>query len=69
MKKYLSLLKASMSYDMNIFKYTNKNMKGYAKNLFPLFLALVVMFSIGTRLTISIPTKFRKTSVTGLSHS
>ena len=23
MKKYLSLLKASMSYDMNIFKYTN----------------------------------------------
>ena len=48
MKKYLSLLKASMSYDMNIFKYTNKNMKGYAKNLFPLFLALVVMFSIGT---------------------
>ena len=48
MKKYLSLLKASMSYDMNIFKYKNKNMKGYAKNLFPLFLALVVMFSIGT---------------------
>ena len=48
MKKYLSLLKASMSYDMNIFKYTNKNIKGYAKNLFPLFLALVVMFSIGT---------------------
>ena len=48
MKKYLSLLKASMSYDMNIFKYTNKNMKGHTKNLFPLFLALIVMFSIGT---------------------
>ena len=42
MKKYLSLLKASMSYDMNIFKYTNKNMiKNHKRtiNTSPVFLS------------------------------
>lgn len=46
MKK--SLLKAILSQDMNIFKYgKNRNKKKYKRILFPLFLIITLMFTIG----------------------
>ena len=46
MKKLHSLIKACMSNDMSLFKIKTKNRK--ASVLFPLFLALYLMFIIGT---------------------
>lgn len=49
MKKFLSLLKAALSQDMNIFRYkTNRDSSKLKKVLFPIFLFLVVAVAIGT---------------------
>lgn len=45
--KLLSLLKAVLSEDMNLFKYQTKS-KGIFKILFPIFLFILVSFSLGT---------------------
>ena len=46
--KTLSLLKAALSQDMNMFKYkTAKNSSKLTKLLFPVFLFIIVCFSIG----------------------
>ena len=47
MKKMFSLLKATMSQDMDLFKFKTKSHKQTNKLLFPIFMALVLMFSIG----------------------
>ena len=49
MKKTISLLKAVLSQDMNLFKYTaKKNASKTKKLLFPIFLFALISFSIGT---------------------
>ncbi len=49
MKKFVSLLKAMFSQDMNIFKYkTNRNSSKIEKILFPLFLGAILMWAVGT---------------------
>ena len=48
MKKLLSLLKATMSQDMSLFRIKAKNEAGARKIVLPIVLALVVMFSIGS---------------------
>lgn len=48
MKKLMSLLKATMSQDMNLFKVKSKQESKIGKIIFPIFLALILMFSIGT---------------------
>lgn len=49
MIKFVSLLKAMFSQDMNFFKYkTNNNSSKIKKVLFPLFLGIIVMFAVGT---------------------
>lgn len=48
MKKLLSLLKATMSQDMSLFRIKAKNESGARKIVLPIVLALVVMFSIGS---------------------
>ena len=48
MKKLVSLLKATMSQDMNLFKIRTKNESKTRKMVLPIFLFLVVMFSIGS---------------------
>lgn len=48
MKKLLSLLKATMSQDMSLFRIKAKNESGTRKIVLPIVLALVVMFSIGS---------------------
>lgn len=49
MKKLMSLLKAIMSQDMNMFKYRAKtNSSRRQKILFPIILAIIVMLAIGT---------------------
>lgn len=49
MKKMISLLKASLTQDMNLFKISiKKNSSPLKKALFPLFLALLFMYAIGT---------------------
>lgn len=49
MKKFYSLLKAMMSQDMNIFNYKVKNGSSDTKKiLLPIFLAIIIMFSVGT---------------------
>lgn len=46
--KLMSLLKATLSEDMNMFKYqTSKNSSKIKKIIFPLFLFVVVCFSVG----------------------
>ena len=46
--KLMSLLKATLSEDMNMFKYqTSKNSSKIKKIIFPLFLFIVVCFSVG----------------------
>ena len=47
--KTFSLLKAALSQDMNMFKYSAKrNSSKFKKLLFPIFLFIIVCFSIGT---------------------
>lgn len=48
MKKLVSLLKATMSQDMNLFRIRTKNESKTRKMVLPIFLFLVVMFSIGS---------------------
>ena len=48
MKKLLSLLKATMSQDMSLFRIKAKNESGARKIVLPIVLAFVVMFSIGS---------------------
>lgn len=48
MKKLLSLLKATMSQDMSLFRIKAKNESGARKIVLPIVQALVVMFSIGS---------------------
>lgn len=48
MKKIISLLKATMSQDMNLFKIKSKNETKTSKMILPIVLALIVMFSIGS---------------------
>ena len=48
MKKLVSLLKATMSQDMNLFRIRTKNESKARKMFLPIFLFLVVMFSIGS---------------------
>ena len=48
MKKLVSLLKAAMSQDMSLFKTRTKNESKIRKMILPIFLALVVMLSVGT---------------------
>ena len=48
MKKLVSLLKAAMSQDMSLFKTRTKNESKTRKMILPIFLALVIMLSIGT---------------------
>lgn len=48
MKKLLSLLKATMSQDMSLFRIKAKNESSARKIVLPIVLALVVMFSIGS---------------------
>ena len=48
MKKLVSLLKAAMSQDMTLFKTRTKNESKIRKMILPIFLALVVMLSVGT---------------------
>ena len=48
MKKLLSLLKATMSQDMSIFRIRRKNKSKINKIILPIFLTLVVMFAIGS---------------------
>ncbi len=49
MKKMVSLIKAVFTEDMNLFKYKTKaNSSSFKKIVFPLFLACVVMYAVGT---------------------
>lgn len=48
MEKLLSLLKASMSQDMNLFKTKSKNETKIKKMFLPIVLALIVMFAVGS---------------------
>ena len=48
MKKLISLLKATMSQDMSLFKIKSNNKYKINKKIFPIILALFVMFSMGS---------------------
>lgn len=48
MRKLVSLLKATMSQDMNLFKIKSKNEPKTRKIVLPIVLAFIVMFSIGS---------------------
>ena len=48
MKKLISLLKATMSQDMSLFKIKSKNESKFNKIILPIVLALIVMFSVGS---------------------
>ena len=48
MKKLISLLKATMSQDMSLFKIKSKNESKFSKIILPIVLALIVMFSVGS---------------------
>lgn len=49
MRKFLSLLKASMAGELNIFKIKNKNTSSkISKAILPIFLTIAVMFSVGS---------------------
>ena len=48
MRKLISLLKATMSQDMNLFKIKSKNESEARKIVLPIVLALIVMFSVGS---------------------
>ena len=48
MEKLISLLKATMSQDMSLFKISSKNESKISKIILPIVLALIVMLSIGS---------------------
>ena len=48
MGKLVPLLKATMSQDMNLFKFKNKNESKTRKIVLPIVLTIIVMFSIGS---------------------
>ncbi|MGN1299061.1 MAG: hypothetical protein ACI4UE_03665 [Candidatus Scatovivens sp.] len=48
MKKLISLLKATMSQDMSLFKIKSKNESKFNKIILPIVLALILMLSIGS---------------------
>ena len=48
MRKLLSLLKATMSQDMSLFKFKSKRESRTRKIILPMALALIVMFSVGS---------------------
>ena len=48
MEKLVSLLKAAMSQDMQLFKINSKSGSKTAKIILPIVLALILMFSIGS---------------------
>ena len=48
MKKFVSLLKAIMSQDMNLFRYKSSKKEGLSKFVLPIVLTVLVMFSMGT---------------------
>ena len=48
MKKLISLLKATMSQDMSLFKIKSKNESKFSKIILQIVLALIVMFSVGS---------------------
>ena len=48
MKKLISLLKATMSQDMSLFKIKSKNESKARKIFLPIILALILMFAIGS---------------------
>ena len=48
MKKLISLLKATMSQYMSLFKIKSKNESKFNKIILPIVLALIVMFSVGS---------------------
>ena len=48
MKKLISLLKATMSQDMSLFKIKSKNQSKARKIFLPILLALILMFAIGS---------------------
>ena len=48
MNKLISLIKATMSQDMNLFKIKRKNDSKISKIIFPIFLSIILMFCIGT---------------------
>ena len=48
MKKLISLLKATMSQDMSLFKIKSKNESKFNKIILPIVLALIVMLSVGS---------------------
>ena len=52
MKKLLSLLKATMSQDMSLFRIKARNESRTRKIVLPIVLALVVMFSVGSYVAI-----------------
>ncbi len=47
MNQFFSLIKAAMSQDMNLFKVKQKSESKASKIIFPIFLAIVLMFCIG----------------------
>lgn len=50
MKKIFSLLRAAMSQDMSLFKIKSKQKSKLSKILFPIMLAFLLMFSIGSNI-------------------
>ena len=52
MKKIFSLLRAAMSQDMSLFKIKSKQQSKISKVLFPIMLAAVLMFSIGSNIVV-----------------
>ena len=52
MKKLISLLKATMSQDMSLFKIKSKNESKFSKIILQIVLALIVMFSVGSYVAI-----------------
>ena len=54
MKKYKSLIKACLSNDMDIFKLNTKSQNKVSKLLLPIFLAVIIMFAVGSYVDILI---------------
>ena len=48
MKKIISLIKACMTENMNLFKIKTKNQSETSKKVFPILIGLVFLFSVWT---------------------
>ena len=46
MNKLISLIKSTMSQDMNLFKIKRKNDSKISKIIFPIFLSIILMFCL-----------------------